>query len=278
MRTQQRGDRTGKQPRRLRHALDRERAIAATEPKPGQRCRTEIGDKGAVPCLPVAASRQLGRQRFGKAAHRRQHAALRRRNVQCHRQPVCLGNGVEQQRQRIALCIGPDRLGIGGDLGAAIGDCDLARQPPFLSLTSDRRFKNQAIDAHRADVDIKIGQQRLAGVGHDPEFGRLAHRHRRSGRRANVNMVREIADRPPVDPDLGRRQEHPLRIGQREVADHHLAIKGSVEPADADLHPVFELMFFDLGDHEAASGIAVQPDEEQREQQDQPQQRQTKPA
>src|SRR3546814_9968399 len=83
-------------------------------------------------------------------------------------------------------------------------------------------------------------------------------------------MIGEIADRPPVDAQFGRAQEDALRIGQREIANDHLAIKRAVEPADADLHPVLELIFFDLGDDEAPSGVAVQADKKQREEQEEP--------
>src|SRR3546814_1614699 len=77
---------------------------------------------------------------------------------------------------------------------------------------------------------------------------------------------------------FGRAQEDALRIGQREIANDHLAIKRAVEPADADLHPVLELIFFDLGDDEAPSGVAVQADTKQREEQEEPEQPEPDPA
>ena len=91
-------------------------------------------------------------------------------------------------------------------------------------------------------------------------------------------MIREIAEWAPIDLHFRRLQENALGIGQREVADDHAAIKRPVEPTDADLHPVFEFKFLDLGNDESSPGITIEAYQEQREQQDQPEQRQADPA
>ena len=278
MRPQQRRRRTREQPRRLRAPFDRKGTATARQRQPRQRRRTKIGSEIAVPDFPVTTSRQLGGQRLFEPAHCRDHTALRRCHVHGDVKPVRFGYRVEQQRQRVAPGIGADRCGSRRDLRAPIGDSDLSRQPGDLPLTGDGGVKNETVNAQRADVDIEIGQQRLARIGHDLECGHLAHRHRRGGRRADIDMICEIAEWAPIDPDLRRLQEHTLGIGQSEVADDHLAIKRPVEPPDANLHPVFEFIFLDLGNNEAPPGIAVEPDQEQREQQDQPQQRQADPA
>src|SRR3546814_17878198 len=70
-------------------------------------------------------------------------------------------------------------------------------------------------------------------------------------------MVREIADRPPVDTKFGRAQENALRSGQSEIADDHPPIERGVEPADAALTHVLDFILFELSDDEAPSGIAV---------------------
>src|SRR3546814_8956273 len=83
-------------------------------------------------------------------------------------------------------------------------------------------------------------------------------------------MVRQKGKGPPVDPQFGRGQETPLGIGQRKVAHDHLAIERAVEAADTDLHPVLEFIFLDLGDHETAPRVAVEADQEKRDECDEP--------
>ena len=137
-----------------------------------------------------------------------------------------------------------------------------------LPFASDGRLENEAIDAQAADVDVDIGKQRIARVGNRLELRHALQSNFLGGRRANVDMVGKIGKGPPVDPQFGRRQKYARGVRQGEIAHDHRAVKRSVEPTDADLHPVFKLKLFDLGNDEAPSGIAVEPDEKECEQRD----------
>ena len=203
---------------------------------------------------------------------------MRRAKVERHREPVLFGDGIEEEPNRVTLRIRADRFGFGDDLRTPVGDRDLAGQPRFLPLARDRRFEYDPVDLQLADIDIDIGEQRFARVGHVLERGEAFDGHRPGGRRADVDVIGEEGEWAPVDLDLWRGDKTPLRIRYRKVADDHLAIERAIEAADADLHPVFEVIFFDLGYDEAAPSVAVQADQEQRDERDRAQQCDSRPA
>ncbi len=275
---EQRRRRARKQPRRPRGTLDRERPVARAQRQPGERRRAQRRVEAPVPARPVAAAGKLGRQRLLEPAECRQHPTGGSVDVERQRQAVLFGHRVEKQREPVALRLAADGLGLRRHLRAPVGDRDLAVDAEFLPRARHRRLDDEPVDAQPPDVDIEVGKQGFAGVGRRTECGQPLQHDRRGGRRTDIDMVIEIGERPPVDPDLGRAQEHAFRIGQREVAHHHRAVERSVEPADADLHPVRKFIFLDLGDDKAAPGVAVETDDEQCDQREQPADDDPRPA
>src|SRR3546814_18322492 len=99
-------------------------------------------------------------------------------------------------------------------LRAAVGDRDLARKPRLLPLAGNGGGEDDPVDLQPCDVDVDIGKQRLAGVGHRLEFGAPPDLDPLPGSPAPIDMVRPKGNGPQVEPQFGTGQETPHRTVQ----------------------------------------------------------------
>ncbi len=159
------------------------------------------------------------------------------------------------------------RRGIRYDLGATAADMRVAAQPPDMALPADRRIDIDPRDIEPGHVDIEIGQQRRLGIGRRLERGHPQQPHFGAGQAADVDMVAQIGERPPVDCDLGRGGEHALGVADLHVAQHHRAEERSLDPADTEVEPRGERQPVDLLRDEIAARLGVDPDDQHAQRQ-----------
>jgi hypothetical protein len=132
-----------------------------------------------------------------------------------------------------------------------------AVQPGDPSLAAERRFGDETVHPQATDIDIDIRQQRPF-AGRRLQFRGAAQGHPLRGQRADVDVVVEIGERPPVHPHFGREQEFALLVAHRKAAQHHRAIERPLDPRDPDIQPAFERQLADLVGYEAAPRLRVE--------------------
>ena len=123
----------------------------------------------------------------------------------------------------------------------------------------------QFTDFKFSNIDIEVGQQGAFGrrgqkFGHAQKF-RLGH-----DQRANIYMTSDKGQGPPVHFDCLCGCKNAFGIPYFEIDNFHLAINRAIDPADFELHAIFELKRFDLLFNEAMTAAAIEPDIARRHQ------------
>jgi hypothetical protein len=131
-----------------------------------------------------------------------------------------------------------------------------------------RRIDEKLPDMKAADVDVYVRQQRRVGIAR-VEHGQAHQPRPRDVQLLDVDMIAEIGERPIIDAGDGRVEEGAARILQRQIVDGEIAKDRAFDPADIDVEAGSGLEIVDLADDEAPSRIAVQPDQEGDDQDDQ---------
>ena len=241
-RPQKCGGRPFEQARHARRPADLERPVIAGDAKARQFAACEVRIDPSGPAVPRALPRDLDCQRFGQTRQRRDDAIARRIQIERHVEAIVVRHRIQFERDPIATrAVFPcQRSGIQRHLRAAIGDVGLARDRSDSSLAADRRLGDEIRDPKRADIDIVIRQQRIVARRGFGKFGRALQGHALGGQGPDIDMAAQEFERSPVDPHFGRGQEHTLRVGHGDIVEDHLAIEGSFDAPDIDLHPVLE--------------------------------------
>ncbi|MCY1171669.1 hypothetical protein D9M73_117900 [compost metagenome] len=192
----------------------------------------------ALPRLPATLAANAEIERGLQPAHAGDHAGCRGNQMRIEVQPVCIGHGVELEGQPIAArnTAPGQRRDAGGHLRAPLGNVGRAVDLEDVDRPRHRLREHHPRDRQSPDINVQIGQNRRIGVGrHRLERRGALHRHQRRLRRAHVNMVVQIGERPPIHRDARRGQEHALGIADAHIGQHHCAVQRTFDPPDLDV-------------------------------------------
>jgi hypothetical protein len=125
-----------------------------------------------------------------------------------------------------------------------------------VTLARHRRVDQQATNPESADVDVEIGEQGSVGIAL-PQLRQAPEPRLRNFERADVDMILEIGEGPPVELRTRRDEEGALGILQAQIVNDELAVDGAFEPADVDVEAGRHLQIVDLLGDVAPSQLGV---------------------
>ena len=161
---------------------------------------------------------------------------------------------MEQHGQPVALA----KSGIAIHEQQPILDLHLCCQVDALRILSgDPRGQHQIFDLELIDGYVEPGQDRAIFLARD-KFGKARKARPTRCETVDVEPVVEPGARVPVHLRARDGHENPLRIGQRHIVQHRLAIDIALDPPDADDEAVGEGLLGDLAGEETFAQRRVQ--------------------
>ena len=125
--------------------------------------------------------------------------------------------------------------------------------------TRDAFCKDNAVNLQLANVDIQIGQQRVAPVGQYAECGHPRNVERGRTQRGNVYAAGEIRQRVPIKPDFRRTGKAALGIAELDIAQDGIAVNRALNFPDTDIEAIFHFDRSNLPRDKIPSGLGIQP-------------------
>ncbi len=128
-----------------------------------------------------------------------------------------------------------------------------------MFLARDAFGKDNAVNLQLTDIDIQIGQQRVASVGHHAECRHPCDVERGRAQRGDVYAAGEIRQRVPIKPDFRRTGKAALGIAELDIAQDGIAVNRTLNFPDTDVEAIFHFERSNLPRDKIPSRLGIQP-------------------